>query len=71
MPESSTKCDFEEAPIWVDDTSGFQFIKSNPSQSEEVKSRNKLSLVVVDYLQPDIWRRPICLRNQISTYREA
>ena len=41
---------FQEAPIWVDDTSGLT-INQIRAKARRVKSRNKLSLVVVDYLQ--------------------
>jgi replicative DNA helicase len=41
---------FQEAPIWVDDTSGLT-INQIRAKARRVKTRNKLSLVVVDYLQ--------------------
>ena len=41
---------FQEAPIWVDDTSGLT-INQIRAKARRVKTRNPLSLVVVDYLQ--------------------
>ena len=41
---------FQQAPIWVDDTSGLS-INQIRAKARRVKSRNGLSLIVVDYLQ--------------------
>lgn len=41
---------FQEAPIWVDDTSGLT-INQIRAKARRVRTRNKLSLIVVDYLQ--------------------
>ena len=41
---------FQEAPIWVDDTSGLT-INQIRAKARRVKTRNPLSLIVVDYLQ--------------------
>ncbi|MAL84910.1 MAG: replicative DNA helicase [Opitutae bacterium] len=42
--------EFQKAPIWVDDTSGLT-INQIRAKARRVKSRNGLSLIVVDYLQ--------------------
>lgn len=41
---------FQQAPIWVDDTSGLS-INQIRAKARRVKSRNGLSLIVIDYLQ--------------------
>jgi replicative DNA helicase len=41
---------FQQAPIWVDDTSGLT-INQIRAKARRIKSRNGLSLIVVDYLQ--------------------
>jgi replicative DNA helicase len=41
---------FQQAPIWVDDTSGLS-INQIRAKARRVKSRNGLALIVVDYLQ--------------------
>ena len=41
---------FQQAPIWVDDTSGLS-INQIRAKARRVKSRNGLYLIVVDYLQ--------------------
>ncbi len=42
--------EFQQAPIWVDDTSGLT-INQIRAKARRVKSRNGLSLIVIDYLQ--------------------
>ena len=41
---------FQQAPIWVDDTSGLT-INQIRAKARRVKTRNGLSLIVIDYLQ--------------------
>ena len=45
-----TSKDFQQAPLWVDDTSGLS-INQIRAKARRLKMRNKLDFVVVDYLQ--------------------
>ena len=42
--------DFQKASLWVDDTSGLS-INQIRAKARRLKSRNRLHLIVVDYLQ--------------------
>jgi len=45
-----TSRDFQQAPLWVDDTSGLS-INQIRAKARRLRMRNKLDFVVVDYLQ--------------------
>ena len=61
-----TSKDFQQAPLWVDDTSGLS-INQIRAKARRLKMRNKLDFVVVDYLQLiSTDSRVLSRENQIS-----
>lgn len=61
-----TSKDFQQAPLWVDDTSGLS-INQIRAKARRLKMRNKLDFVVVDYLQLiSTESRVLSRENQIS-----
>jgi replicative DNA helicase len=61
-----TSKEFQQAPLWVDDTSGLS-INQIRAKARRLKMRNKLDFVVVDYLQLiSTESRVLSRENQIS-----
>jgi len=61
-----TSKDFQQAPLWVDDTSGLS-INQIRAKARRLKMRNKLDFIVVDYLQLiSTESRVLSRENQIS-----
>jgi replicative DNA helicase len=61
-----TSKEFQQAPLWVDDTSGLS-INQIRAKARRLKMRNKLDFIVVDYLQLiSTESRVLSRENQIS-----